>query len=486
MLYRNGLAQPRRLRPVLIYFTTDEISANNSMTHTDLSRLDADTILHPSTNADEFAKHGSRIMQKGEGIYLEDTSGHRLIDAVAGLWCVNVGYGRQEIADAMSQAASKMGYYHTFTGMSNVPQVELAERLIKLAPGRLSKVFFASGGSDGNDSLMKIVWYYHNLIGKPEKRKIISRWQSYHGTSIATASLTGLPSFHKDFNLPIANVLHTESPDYFRHAHDGESELAFSARRANELETLIDKEGADTIGAFIAEPVLGAGGVVPPPEGYFEAIQKVLKKHNILFIADEVVCGFGRLGKWFGSQVYDLDPDMMTTAKAITSGYFPFSASFITDEIWQVLREGSRKHGSFAHGYTYAGHPIGAATAMANLDIIENENLVSRAADVGAYFQAQLKQRFANDDFVAEIRGHGMIAAVQLVKDKSSKTLFDPGVKIAPKVTTECYNNGLIARPLPSIDSVAFSPPLITTKAQIDDIVDRFETSVRSIIPSYL
>jgi len=353
--------------------------------HSGLKKLDASSILHPSTNAHEFAKTGSRIMQSGEGVYLHDTDGNRLIDAVAGLWCVNVGYGRKELADAMHAAASNMGYYHTFTGMSNVPQIELAERLLALAPHTMSKVFFASGGSDGNDSLMKIVWYYHNLIGKPEKRKIISRWQAYHGTSIATASLTGLPSFHKDFNLPIEDVIHTESPDYFRHAQAGESEVDFSKRRALELEQLILQHGPETVGAFIAEPVLGAGGVITPPEGYFTEIQKVTRKYDILFIADEVVCGYGRLGKWWGSEVYGIEPDMITTAKALTSGYFPFSASFITEQIWEVIKQGSAKYGSFAHGYTYAGHPIGAAVAMANLDIIENEKLVTQSAEHGAY-----------------------------------------------------------------------------------------------------
>ena len=448
----------------------------------DLKQLDAQTILHPATNADEFARTGSRIIKSGEGIYLHDTDGNKLIDGVAGLWCVNVGYGRHEIADAMQKAATDLSYYHTFTGMSNVPQIELAERLLEFAPKAMSKVFFASGGSDGNDSLMKIVWYYHNLIGKPEKRKIIARWQAYHGTSVATASLTGLPSFHKDFNLPIDGVIHTESPDYFRHGLEGESEREFSVRRAKELEELILKHGPETVGAFIAEPVLGAGGVVPPAEGYFEEIQKITRKYDILFIADEVVCGYGRLGKWFGSEVYGIEPDMITTAKALTSGYFPFSASFITEKIWDVIKQGSAKYGNFAHGYTYAGHPIGAAVAMANLDIIENDRLVEQAAEVGDYFHSTMKARFADDAFVAEVRGKGMLGAVQLVKDKASKTLFDPSTKIAAQVTAECYQNGLIARPLPSVDSVAFSPPLITTKQQVDQIGDIFETSVRTVM----
>lgn len=448
----------------------------------DLKKVDAQSILHPSTNANEFAKTGSRIMKSGHGVYLHDTDGNKLIDAVAGLWCVNVGYGRKELADAMHAAATEMGYYHTFTGMSNVPQIELAERLLALAPANMSKVFFASGGSDGNDSLMKIVWYYHNLIGKPEKRKIISRWQAYHGTSIATASLTGLPSFHRDFNLPIDGVIHTESPDYFRHANEGESEVDFSKRRAAELEALILEHGPETVGAFIAEPVMGAGGVITPPEDYFSEIQKVTRKYDILFIADEVVCGYGRLGKWWGSEVYGIEPDMITTAKALTSGYFPFSASFITEEIWDVIKQGSAKYGSFAHGYTYAGHPVGAAVAMANLSIIENEKLVERAAENGAYFHQQLQEKVGKDGFVGQIRGQGMLAAVQLMQDARNKTFFDPTTKIAPQVTTECYNNGLIARPLPSVDSVAFSPPLIASKAEIDQIVDIFDHSVRKVM----
>lgn len=450
----------------------------------DLKKLDAHSILHPATNAHDFASSGSRIIRSGEGIYLTDSDGQQLIDAVAGLWCVNVGYGRPEIAQAMSNAAIELSYYHTFAGMSNVPQIELAERLLNLVPANMSKVFFGCGGSDGNDSLMKIVWYYHNLIGKPEKRKIISRWQAYHGTSIGTASLTGLPSFHKAFNLPIDGVLHTESPDYYRHALEGESELAFSKRRAQQLEDLIVKEGPETVGAFIAEPVMGAGGVITPPEGYFAEIQKVTRKYDILFIADEVVCGFGRLGKWFGCEIYDIQPDMMTTAKGITSGYFPFSASFITEKIWEVIKLGSKKYGSFAHGYTYAGHPIGAAVAMANLDIMESEQLVEKAATRGAYLHALLNERFANDAFVGQVRGHGMIAAVQLMQDKENKTFLDPTLKTAARVTAECYRNGLIARPLPSVDSVAFSPPLVATEEQICEIVDRFEQSVRSVVGS--
>jgi len=451
-----------------------------------LQQIDSASILHPATNAHDFSINGPKIIESGSGVYLRDHAGNKLLDAVAGLWCVNVGYGRQELGDAMRNAALDLGYFHTFSGMSNVPQIELSERLLALAPKSLSKVFYGSGGSDGNDSLMKIVWYINNIQGKPKKKKIISRWQAYHGTSIGTASLTGLPTFHNAFDLPIPNVLHTESPDYFRYAREGESELEFSKRRAQELEDLIDREGADTVAAYIAEPVMGAGGVIEPPQGYFEEIQRVLKKYDILFIVDEVVCAYGRLGKWFGSDVYDLKPDMMTTAKALTSGYFPFSASFVSEEIWEFIKQASVELGNFSHGYTYAGHPIGAAVALANLDIIENEKLVDQASDVGAYFHRQLNERFANDPFVAQVRGRGMIAAVQLVKDKATKTFFDKTLKIAPKVTQCCYENGLIARPLPSIDSIAFSPPLICTVEEIDNIVDLFEVSLRSVMSQVL
>lgn len=451
-----------------------------------LNKIDTKSIIHPATNADDFSRIGPKIIESGKGIYLQDDSGNVLIDAVAGLWCVNVGYGREELSEAMAKAALDLGYYHTFSGMSNVPQIELAEKLLEKVPKGLSKVFFGSGGSDGNDTLLKIVWYINNVQGRPRKKKVISRWQAYHGTSIGTASLTGLKSFHNAFDLPINHVLHAESPDYFRYANESESELQFSQRRAKELEEMIEREGADTIAAFIAEPVLGAGGVVTPPEGYFEEIQLVLKKYNILFIVDEVVCGFGRLGAWFGSDVYDLKPDMMTTAKAITSGYFPFSASFVSEEIWEIIKEGSVKFGNFSHGYTYAGHPIGAAVALANLDIIEKENLVEQADINGNYFHSQLQKKFADASFVAQIRGRGMIAAVQLVKDASTKTFFDASIKIAPLVSQKCYENGLIARPLPSLDSIAFSPPLICSKNEIDSIVNIFDLSVREVMSNIL
>lgn len=440
------------------------------------SRIDADSILHPATNADTLAKDGATIIESGNGIYLTDGKGHELIDGVAGLWCVNAGYGRQELADAMQKAAMNLGYYHSFAGMSNLPQIQLAERLLQIGPANMSKVFFGSGGSDANDTVLKLVRYINNVRGKPEKKKIIARWQAYHGTSLATAGLTGLPTFHRDFDLPLPGTLHTGSPDFFRYGEDGESEEAFSARRAAELDAMIQEEGPETVAAFIAEPVLGAGGVVPPPAGYFKAIEEVLNRYDILLVIDEVVCGYGRVGSWFASQHYDIHPAMVTTAKALTSGYFPMSATFINEEVWELIREGSRKHGNFSHGYTYAGHPVGAAVALANLELIEKENLVANSAMVGAHFRKRLEEQFRDHPNVGEIRGEGLLQAVQLVEDRDERRYFEPGR--AKAVSQQAYEEGLIVRPLPTVDALAFSPPLVLQEGDADMIVDRLAAAI--------
>lgn len=446
------------------------------------SRVDADSILHPATNADTLMETGSTIIESGNGIHVTDADGHELIDGVAGLWCVNAGYGRRELADAMQRAAMNLGYYHSFAGMSNLPQIQLAERLLEIGPAGMSKVFFGSGGSDANDTVMKLVRYINNVRGKPEKKKVIARWQAYHGTSLATAGLTGLPTFHRDFDLPIPGTLHTGSPDYFRYAEPGETEEAFSARRAAELDALIQEEGPDTVAAFFAEPVLGAGGVVPPPAGYFQAIEEVLKRYDILLVIDEVVCGYGRVGSWFASQHFGINPDMVTTAKALTSGYFPMSATFISEEVWELIREGSRKHGNFSHGYTYAGHPVGAAVALANLELLERENLVANAASVGAYFREKLEARFREHPNVGEIRGEGLLQAVQLVEAREPRRYFEPGR--AKAVSQQAYREGLIVRPLPTVDALAFSPPLILQPGDADAIVDRLEAAINKTLSS--
>ena len=336
-----------------------------------------------------------------------------------------------------------------------------------------SRVFFGLSGSDANDTQVKLVRYYNNLRGRAEKKKIISRHGAYHGVSLASASLTGLPAFHHAFDLPMDGVLFTTAPHHYRNAKPGESEEEFSQRLADELEALIAREGADTVAAFIAEPVMGAGGVIPPPRGYFERIQPILTQHDILFIADEVICGFGRLGSWFGSGHYGLQPDLISMAKGLTSGYFPLSAVVVSEEVWSVLEAGSEEVGVFAHGYTYSGHPVGAAVALANLDILESENLVENAARVGSYLQDAVRGALEDHPNVGEIRGEGLIMAVEFVADRASKEPFDPALGIQKEVAAEAARQGLIVRALPSAGAaVALSPPLCLTEAEADQITE--------------
>ncbi len=439
-----------------------------------LEALDKERVLHPATSIADHLKSGPRIITEGSGLTLVDSYGRRYLDAVAGLWCVNIGYGRTEVADAMAAQSRRLAYYHTFSSMSNEPQILLADRLLGLAPGRMSKVFFGNSGSEANDTQIKLVWYYNNLRGRPRKKKIIARLQAYHGTTVATASLTGLPAFHRAFDLPIAGILHTAAPYYYRDAAPGQSEEAYAAALAEELDRLIEREGPDTVAAFIAEPVMGAGGVLVPPRTYFDRVQAVLRRHDVLLIADEVICGFGRLGRLFGSELYGIQPDLVTVAKGLTSGYFPLSACLVSERIWTVLRDASPQTGAFAHGFTYSGHPVGAAAAMANLDILLGEDLVGNAARVGEYFQAQLRARFAEHPLVGDVRGVGLMAGVELVADRATRRPFDPETRVGQRVAQRCYEEGLIVRALPAGHVLAFSPPLCITRAQVDEILDRF------------
>jgi L-2,4-diaminobutyrate transaminase len=446
-----------------------------------LETLDKERVLHPATSIADHLRTGPRIMTEGAGVTLTDIAGRRYLDAVAGLWCVNVGYGRAEIGDAMAEQARRLGYYHTFSSMSNEPQIRLADRLLGLLPGRMSKVFFGNSGSDANDTQVKLVWYYNNLRGRPRKKKIIARLQGYHGSTVAAASLTGLPMFHRAFDLPIANVLHTAAPYHYRQAAPGLSEEAYAAALAAELDALIEREGPDTVAAFIAEPVMGAGGVLVPPRTYFERVQAVLRKHEVLMIADEVICGFGRLGRLFGSDVYGIEPDLMTVAKGLTSGYFPLSGVILSEAVWSVLQAGSPEIGAFAHGFTYSGHPVGAAAAMANLDILLGEDLVGNSARTGSYLHAQLRDRLGAHPLVGEIRGTGLIAGIELVADRSTRAPFDPAVKVAQRVAARCLEDGLIVRALPVGHVVALSPPLCITPAEVDRVVEGVDRAVRAV-----
>ncbi len=437
-----------------------------------LETLDKERVLHPATSIADHLVTGPRIMAEGVGLTLTDTTGRQYLDAVAGLWCVAIGYGRTEVAEAMAAQSRRLAFYHTFTSMSNEPQIRLADRLLALAPGRMSKVFFGTSGSEANDTQVKLVWYYNNLRGRPGKKKIIARRQGFHGTTVAAASLTGIEAFHRAFDLPLPQILHTSPAYHYRYAEPGQSEEDYASALAAELEQLIEREGPETVAAFIAEPVMGAGGVVPPPRGYFEKVQRVLRRHDVLMIADEVICGFGRLGRMFGSEVYGIEPDLVTVAKQLTSGYFPLSACFVSEDIWNALREGSPDLGPFAHGFTYSGHPVGAAAALANLDIVLSEDLVGNAARVGQYLQERLRTTLAGHPLVGDVRGVGLIAGVELVADTVTRQLFGPALKVGARIAQRCMEDGLIVRPLPGGHVIALSPPLCITRAQVDYIVE--------------
>jgi len=442
-----------------------------------LIQQDAEVLLHPASSITQLLENGPQMITSASGCRITDADGNSLLDTVAGLWCVNVGYGRKELADAMQEAATQLGYYHTFANASNPWQVQLAAKLIELSPPHLTKVFFGNSGSDCNDTIIKIAWHYHFLQGKTKKIKIISRQQAYHGTSISTASLTGLPAFHKEFPIPLDFVLHTDCPHYYSKALENESEEAFCDRMIDNIEALIDREGADTIAAFFAEPIQGAGGIIVPPEGYFPRLRKLLTANDILLVADEVITGYGRTGEWFASNAFGIEPDMIASAKALTSGYFPMSAAFISQEIWEVLKMGSEKLGAFSHGYTYSGHPVGAAVALANLDIHEREGLVPRAKEMGDYLHQQL-QSLLNLPMVGEVRGKGLLAAVQLVADKGSRELHDPTLKIPHQIAAEMRAKGVIVRPLPSIGALAISPPLTISIDEIDELVQALTDTI--------
>src|SRR5262245_3153682 len=370
-----------------------------------------ETMFHPNTSIVDHLQRGRTSSPRPTGC-VRDRQGRDLIDCCAGLWCVNIGYGRKEMAEAASKAIENLAYYHIFAGSSNEPIIRLAERVLglfhdKAGATHLSKVFFGSGGSDANDTNFKLVRYYNNLRGKPAKKKIISRLGAYHGLTYAAASLTGIAAYHKAFDLPLADVLHVSCPHYYRFGKPGESEQGFTDRLIAELEATIAREGADTIAAFIAEPVMGTGGVLLPPKGYFEKVQGVLTKHDILFIADEVITGFGRTGHWFATGGMRLEPDIVTLAKGLTSAYFPMSASVISERLWEVLREASPEYGPVMHGFTYSGHPVGGALGLVNIGILERERLIEQAAEVGAYFRTCLEQRVGGHPHVGEVRGIG-------------------------------------------------------------------------------
>ncbi len=429
-------------------------------------------VLHPYTNLKAHETTGPLIVTEGKGVWVYDESGKAYIEGLAGLWCTSLGFGEERLVEAATQQMRKLPYFHTFFSRSHNPVIDLAEKVIDMAPVPMSHVFFGNSGSEATDSAVKFAWYYNHALGRPEKRKIISRIKGYHGVTVAAASLTGLPNNHRDFGLPIDGILHADCPHHYRYGIEGESEEDFATRMAASLEKLIVDEGPETIAAFIAEPVMGAGGVIVPPKTYFEKIQPILKKHDILFIVDEVICGFGRTGSMFGTQTFNLEPDMICIAKALSSAYLPISGLMMNEKVYDVVQTNSDKIGLFGHGFTYTGHPVSAAVALETLKIYEERDIVSHVRTVAPALQDGLRS-VADRPFVGEVRGIGLIAAVELVRDKQTHENFDPALGIGAYLAGRAQEHGVLLRPLGG-DAVAFSPPLVITVDEIGEMVDRF------------
>ncbi len=439
---------------------------------TPAARRDQSYHLHPATNLRAVQNEGPLVITRGEGVYVYDDEGKRYLEGMAGLWCASLGFSERRLADAAYRQMCELPFYHSFAGKVPAISTELAERLIRIAPAGMGKVLFANSGSEANDTAIKLAWYINNALGRPKKKKIISRKRAYHGVTIATASLTGLAFAHDDFDLPIERILHADCPHHYRGAEPGESEEAFAARLAANLEQLILHEGPDTVAAFFAEPVMGAGGVIVPPVTYFDRVQPILKKYDILFVADEVICGFGRTGNMFGAQTFNLQPDIMTLAKALSAGYQPISANLLTGKLYDILLAQSDKLGIFGHGYTYSAHPVPAAVALETLKIYEERDIVGLVRRVGPRMLAGIHS-YADHPLIGEARGIGLIGAVELVRDKATKQSFDPKAGIAAYLVRRAQHHGAILRNMPG-DNVAFCPPLIINEAEIDEMIACF------------
>ncbi len=440
-----------------------------------LEAKDLEYIFHPTTNLKQLAATGPKVHARAKGVYMWDNHGKQYLEGMAGLWCTALGYGEEELVEAAASQMRTLSYSQLFGGKTNEPSVLLAEKLKAMMPFDAGRVFFGLSGSDANDTQMKLMWYYHNAIGRKEKKKIISRLRGYHGVTVASGSLTGLPYFHSHFDLPIANVLHTDAPHYYRGAEAGESEGEYVRRLVKNLEALIVKEGAETIAAMIAEPVMGAGGVVVPPQGYFEAVGEVLSRHGIFLIDDEVICGFGRTGKPFGAETLGMKPTTMSVAKALSSAYLPISGVIIPEFMYEPMAELSGTMGTFAHGFTYSGHPVCAAVALRTLEIFEEREIFAHVARISGPFQQRLKA-FGDHPLVGEARGVGLIGAVELVQDKATKRGFAGKQGVGAYCAARAEANGLIVRNLG--DSVAFCPPLIISEAEVDELFTKFDKAL--------
>ena len=434
---------------------------------------------HPYTNPQILKESGPHVICKGEGIYVYDNTGTKFIEGMSGLWCASLGFDNKELIEAAIKQMEKLPFYHSFAG--KVPEVaaNLSEKLLKIAPDGLDKAFFCNSGSEANDTAIKVVWYYQNALGRPEKRKIISRKRGYHGVTMVAGSLTGLPYAQDGFGLPLDFIRHTSSPHYFADKYENEDEEMFVDRLLEELNDLIIEEGADTIGAFIAEPVMGAGGVIIPPNDYFKKVQVLLKKHDILFIVDEVICGFGRTGNMWGSETFDLKPDILTCAKALSGAYAPISALLMNENIISEIEKQASGLGVFGHGFTYSAHPLSAAVALRTLEVYEEKNILDHVNEVKESFTERVKD-LKKYSFVGDARAIGLIGAIEFVAEPNTNKKPDPARKVAAKIQQKIQESGVILRALPG-DSLGFCPPLIIEKRQIHEMFDKIDSVLSRI-----
>lgn len=431
--------------------------------------------LHPYTNARRLEQTGPLVIERGKGIYVFDDDGQQYIEGMAGLWNAALGFDEQRLVMAAYNQLQTLPFYHNFVQKTHSPLVDLAERLAAISPNGLKRVFFANSGSEANDTVIKLIWYYNNALGRRQKKKVISRLRAYHGVTVASGSLTGLPWNHRDFDLPIPQIVHTSCPHYYHYGFEGESEEEFASRLAMDLEALILREQPETIAAFIGEPVMGAAGVIVPPKSYWEKIQAVCRKYDLLVVADEVITGFGRTGKMFGCNTFDIAPDILVLSKQLTSSYMPLSAIVLSDSIYQKIADNTNEIGTFGHGFTTGGHPVAAAVALETLKIFEERRIVEHAAAMSKHFSKGLA-RFSNHPLVGEVRSVGLVGAVELIAEKSTKAAFQPPGAAGAFLSQRCQHHGVILRSIQ--DTIAFCPPLIITAEQIQDMLGRFEMAL--------
>ncbi len=437
-----------------------------------VQKRDIEAILHPYTPLHTLPDTGALVIGRGQGVFIYDTQGKEYIEGMSGLWCAGLGFGDEEMIEAATEQLRTLPYYHLFGAKGTEPAIELAEKLKEIAPVPISKVLFTSSGSEANDTQVKLAWYYNNARGRPEKKKIISRHRAYHGVTVMSGSLTGLPSYHTGFDLPVDRVLYADCPHHYRHARDGESELEFSARLAASLRMLIERENPDTIAAMIAEPVMGAGGVLVPPEGYFEAIQPILDEHDIMLIDDEVITGFCRTGNWWGCQTHKMVPTTISAAKQMTSAYAPLGAVLVPEDIYQAYVDHSAQLGSFSHGFTYGGHPLGCALGAKAIEIYQKRDILGHVRSLMPLFERRMKA-LGDHPLVGEVRFSGLLGGVELVADRKAKRPFDAKLGVGSKTTAYLENRGAILRALG--DTIAVCPPMIIQPDELDALFDRLE-----------